>query len=153
MLTPQSVAADLDRFLETYLPPAQAIGMKLKHYDGQQLVLTAPLDPNINDKLTAFGGSLFSVTVMTCWGMVYLKCRERGLDPNIVIGHSEIDFLAPVEEELEAICEAPEASVWEQFFARVAERGRARIDLNATVFKGAETAVSYSGRYALIGQK
>ena len=40
------------------IAPAHVLGIKWSNYSNGQLTLTAPLDLNLNDKGTAFAGSL-----------------------------------------------------------------------------------------------
>ena len=50
----------LDDFIAKYLPTAQHMQIRVENYDGSSLRLHAPLAPSINDKLTAFGGSIYA---------------------------------------------------------------------------------------------
>ncbi|MGK0440671.1 MAG: thioesterase domain-containing protein [Pseudohongiellaceae bacterium] len=97
--------------------------MKVHHYDGQSLSLSIDLNPSLNDKLTAWGGSLYGLTVMICWGMFYLKCRERNINPNWVVSHGEIDYLVPVDEAL--IVSAGDGSTldWDEVFDKMSVKG------------------------------
>lgn len=132
---------------------AQYLGMKVQSYDGQTLSLSIDLKPSLNDKLTAWGGSLYGLTVMNCWGMYYLQCRERGIDPNLVVSHGEIDYLAPVAEELiVSSCDAS-AIDWDDVFAKVGSKGRATVSLSAEVTNREGKAVQFTGRYTLVGVK
>lgn len=141
---------DLSEFVERWLPSARAMQLRVQYYDGGVLELAAPLSLNDNDKGTAFGGSLYTLVVLSGWGMVYLRCRERGLEPNIVVSHGEIEYLRPVTTDpLVARCDASDAD-FERFFATHAERGKAAIALAATVSSDGSDAVLFSGRYAII---
>ena len=55
----EAALEDLRRYTRE-LPPVAAIQAQVDAYDGQRLVLTAPLSANVNDKGTAFGGSMTS---------------------------------------------------------------------------------------------
>ena len=46
---------------------ARHIGIVVERADDSGIILSAPLLPNANYKGTAFGGSLFSVAVLTGW--------------------------------------------------------------------------------------
>ena len=104
-----SVHADLfTAFIQRHLPAAINMGIEVVAYDGDTLQCRAPLSLNYNDKLTAFGGSLYVLCVLTCWGMVYLRTRERGLDGDLVVSKGEIEYRAPVAGEFfSAVCDAP----------------------------------------------
>lgn len=137
-------------FIQAHLPLARAMGLRADYYDGQRLDLSAPLELNINDKLTAFGGSLYNVAVMACWGMVYLQCRERGLDPNIVVGHAEVDYLLPVPDaRIVASCQL-KPGAFDEFFSRYDAGGRARVELHSQVNCDGRPALQFKGQYAIV---
>ncbi|MCR8923372.1 thioesterase domain-containing protein [Dasania sp. GY-MA-18] len=143
----------LSDFLNQHMEMAQHMDMKVQHYNGDCLALSIALKPSLNDKLTAWGGSLYGLCVMAGWGMYYLKCREQGINPNIVVSHGEIDYLAPVADELiVALCHG-QAIDWSSVFARVRSHGKATVALTATVNSAGSTAVTFKGRYTLVGIK
>lgn len=147
------VAAKLDAFIARHLPTAQHMELAVADYDSQSLTLRAPLAPSINDKLTAFGGSIYVVAVMACWGMVYLRCVEHGLDPDIVVAKAEIDYLKPVSDDIVARSVATDDSDWARFFRDFDERGRAKIALCSEVITADGVAARFSGTYAIVGVK
>lgn len=147
-----TVSHYLTEFFAQHLPITEYLGMRVHNYDGDSFSLAIDLQPSINDKMTAFGGSLYAVCVMNCWGMCYLQARERGIDPNMVVTHAEIDYLAPVDSEvIVATTYQPEAMNWEEFFDSFNNRGRARAKLNSTILCNGKEAVKFSGQYAIIG--
>ncbi|MFT6551513.1 MAG: thioesterase domain-containing protein [Zhongshania marina] len=145
--------AALDDFIGKYLPTAQHMQISVEHYDGSSLRLHAPLAPSINDKLTAFGGSIYVVAVMACWGMVYMRCVDYGLDPDIVVAEASIEYLKPVTGDIVASSLVSDEKNWENFFHRFEERGKAKIDLSSEIIVNGEVAVRFKGLYAIIGVK
>ncbi|MBB3226144.1 thioesterase domain-containing protein [Luteibacter sp. Sphag1AF] len=116
----------LETFILNGIPLARSMNLSIASYDGDRLVMAAPLGPNINDKGCAFGGSLASVMTLACWALVELACRERGEDCDVFVGESTVRYLAPVWDDIRAeACLAPHSS-WKTFFATLAARGRAR---------------------------
>ncbi len=143
-------ADNLSRFFEQHLPLVQQMQLGVESYDGQTLILSAPLAPNINDKLTAFGGSLYNVAVMSCWGMTFLKTQEHGIVCNQVVTRANIAYKRPVKGSLRAICHAPEDELIEQFIQSFRERGKAKLDLKSSINCGGKTAVEFEGQYAIL---
>lgn len=126
--------------------------MRCHFYDGRTFSLAIDLSPSLNDKLTAFGGSLYCACVMNGWGMIYLQCRQRGINPNMVVTRGEIDYLAPVDEEpIVASCVASEEWLWDDFADRVRRRGKARIGVASLIRCQGREAVRFSGQYAVVG--
>jgi thioesterase domain-containing protein len=116
-------------------------------YDGKTLVLEAPLEPNVNDKGTAFGGSLFSLLVLSGWGLLHLKLREAGANADLMIHKSSATYTLPVTGTIRARCELPDTQVHERFIHDVQSRGRGTIKLTACIMIGRRTAVEFMGTY------
>ncbi|MFT6757075.1 MAG: thioesterase domain-containing protein [Chitinophagales bacterium] len=140
----------LNNFVINTLDLAVSMDIAIESYDRETLVLSAPLEKNINDKNTAFGGSLYVLNVMTCWGMVYMKCREGGIEiPNIVVSHAEIDYLAPVSDKI-IIASCTISDEFDGFIEYYDGNGRSRVRLQSSVVTAGKTAVLFKGKYAII---
>jgi len=150
--SPQAVSEKLSTFFKTHLPITQFMEMDVESYDGSTLVLSAPLAPNINDKQTAFGGSLYNAAVMACWGMAHLKTLEAGIECNQVVTKGSIEYKAPVQGSIRAICHAPSEEEVLQFIEHFKARGRSRITLHATIECSGKTAVEFEGTYAILAE-
>ncbi len=151
-LNSDAVSAQLSAFFQAHLPITQFMNMDVESYDGKTLILHAPLGPNINDKQTAFGGSLYNAAVMACWGMAYLKTQEAGIRCNQVVTQGSIEYKAPVQGDIRAICHAPSNEVVDQFIEHFKHKGRSRITLNATIECSGKTAVEFEGTYAILSE-
>jgi thioesterase domain-containing protein len=143
-------AAALERTLHSEIPLSQAMGIRVAGYDGRCLRLAAPLAPNINHKLTAFGGSLYSLAVLCGWGMLHLKLAEAGLHKHIVIQESNIRYLRPVNQEMQAECCVDEAEL-RSFLKTLEKHDRARIALVVAIRRKDQPAVEFAGRYVVHG--
>lgn len=146
----KDISQKLTDFLKAHVPATQYMGLEVQHYDGKTLQLSAPLAPNINDKNTAFGGSLYCLCVMSCWGMLYLKTQEKGIACNQVVMQSSINYYAPVDDTIVATCESPDPAVLDDFFNRFTNTGRAKISLQSHIECNGKKAVSFEGQYALL---
>src|SRR5690606_24608867 len=51
------------------MPPARAMQLRITAGHADRLRLEAPLAANVNDKGTAFGGSLVSLMTLAAWGL------------------------------------------------------------------------------------
>ncbi len=135
------------------LPPLAAIQARVAAYDGQRLHLTAPLAANVNDKGSAFGGSMTSLMTYAGWGLVTLQLQQAGLRADVFVADSTVRYLKPLYAELraEAVL-APEQS-WELFLATLAQRGRARIHLQARMIgTEGEVMADLASRYVAIAK-
>ena len=145
-----NAAQRLEALLHDEIPLTRAMQVGVAGYDGRCLRLAAPLAPNINHKLTAFGGSLYTLAVLCGWGLIHLKLDEAGLHRHIVIQESSIRYLHPVEADMVAACCVEDAAL-ERFLRTLQRHGRARLELDVAVGSAGETAVAFSGRYVVHG--
>ncbi len=128
-----ATAAALVRFIRDEIPLARAMDLQLEAHTHDRLSLAVPLAPNVNDKGCAFGGSLVSLMTLAGWALVELALRERGEDCDVFVGESTVRYLAPVWSDFRADAELALASDWATFFATLAARGRARVEVNCAV--------------------
>lgn len=112
---------------------ARAMQLSLRVYDGAQLTMSAPLQPNINDKGCAFGGSLVSLMTLAGWGVVVLKLKDLGRDCDVYVQDSTVRYLAPLWSDLTAVAQLAEGQTWDDFAQALAQRGRARTTVECRV--------------------
>jgi thioesterase domain-containing protein len=159
LLSPKQVSETLKSFFLDHLPITQFMGLEVESYDGDTLILTAPLEPNINDKQTAFGGSLYNAAVMACWGMIYLKTQEKDIECNQVVAEGSMKYIAPVSGRIRAICHAPSEEELTAFFEQFDLKGRAKMTLKAAIYNDTyvmkidpetKPSVTFTGLYAIL---
>jgi len=141
----------LEQFVIEHLPLARAAGICVDEYSGGTLVVSAPLEKNINDKGTAFGGSLYNLCVITAWGMTDLKAKELGLEGDIVVAKGEIDYLRPLKGRLIATVVAPSEADLLHIKKSYESRGKAIFLLEVTVLDESNNiCVKFHGKYAVL---
>jgi len=138
----------LERTLHQEVPLTRQMGIRVEDHDGRELVLKADFEPNVNIHGTAFGGSLFSICAITCWGLLHLKFEEAEVGAHSVLGEAGIRYLRPVKGEIEARCRIPEAG-FERFMTRVEERQKAAIRLQAVIHTGGRERVHFWGEFSV----
>ncbi|MDH5377398.1 MAG: thioesterase domain-containing protein [Gammaproteobacteria bacterium] len=140
----------LTELLHHEIPLTEAMGLKAQTYDGNSLSLFAPLEPNRNHKSTAFGGSLYSVAVLTGWGLLQLKLSEAEISGQVVIQKSSAEYLLPVKSGLVSQCEFVDTKAWERMKKTLQRRTRARLSLRVRILsENGETAMLFEGDYVV----
>ena len=95
----------LQNKLHTEIPLTKFMQLNIEEYNKKELITTAPLDININDKGTAFGGSLSTITIISSWSLCWLISQELHYDSkNIVVIKNENRYLKPVTKNIVCIC-------------------------------------------------
>lgn len=145
--------AELRALLHREVPLSGHMGVAAASYDGDTLVLTAELEPNINIHGTAFGGSMYSLAALCGWSLLRLRLEDESLQAEVVVGSARIDYRRPVRSQLaaRAACDTRDFDA----FAERVRRGR-RASIEVTVELGSiddrewvEAAV-FTGVYASV---
>lgn len=140
----------LQNRLHTDIPIAQQMGIEVSAYDGKTLSLKAPLANNINHKQTAFGGSLYSVSVLTGWSLIYLLLAEENLAGHIVIQKTQTHFLQPVTQDLLTHCRIESEKEKQRFLKIYRRKGIARLHLQVAIEdENGQPQLSFEGDYVV----
>jgi thioesterase domain-containing protein len=150
MLQPASAfGADyLQERIDREIVLARPMGVIVESADDLSLVLRAPLAPNANHKGTAFGGSLYSLAVLTGWAWLTRFLATRKLDAEAVIQESSMRFLKPVHGEMRACLEIPAAADIDKFQKMLVRADRGRIRLQVKMHEGSALATIFDGLFA-----
>ena len=136
------------------MPPVAAMRVEVEGIRDDVLRLTAPLSANVNDKGNAFGGSLTSLMTVAGWGLVTLKLRLAGLKAEVYVADSQIRYLAPLYGDLVAEATFAQGQSMEAFIDTLVQRGRARIQVEASVLlPEGGMATTLSGRFVAIAKR
>lgn len=139
----------LQEVLHTEIPLTKHIGLSVVEYTDLSLTLSAPLENNINHKCTAFGGSLYSVSVLSGWGLIYLLLKQHNLSGHIVIQESHIKFINPVNSAITSKCTFQSTQQCDKFINMYNRKGVARIKLTSKISSDNENAVIFNGSYVV----
>lgn len=132
------------------IPITTAMAISVDEASAQYVSLKAPLEGNTNHQGTGFGGSIYSLAVLAGWGLLTAWLKEQELDASVVIKTATMDYLRPVEGDLYAACGIPDGWDEDRLMRMLEKRGRAKVNLMATVTTDAGEAAALSGDYVVI---
>lgn len=145
---------ELQEVMHSEIPLTKEIGIEIRDYTNLSLTIFAPLEKNINHKCTAFGGSLYSVSVLSGWGLIYLVLRQHGLSGHIVIQESNTKFIKPIESDITARCSFQSTDQCGKFLTMYKRKGVARVALESRILsKNNEVGVIFKGSYVIHTEK
>jgi thioesterase domain-containing protein len=137
--------------LDQSIPLTRAMQLKVAAWSDQGLTLMAPLAPNINDKGSAFGGSLSAVLTLAAWGLLWLRTKQSHMACDLMIHRGEIRYVRPVTGPIIALCPQPGELEWQRFADQFASRGKARIRLRPVVLDSAgQEAVTFQSEFVAL---
>ena len=142
------LCAELERTWHREIPMSAAMQIEVVEFANDQLVVRAPLAPNVNVHGTAFAGSLYAIAALCGWGMTWLQLKSRHIEGNIVIADGHIHYAAPVQQEIIAMCRFGGAEL-ETAMARLTSTGKTRFKLECVIDAHGDEAAHFTGDYAV----
>ncbi len=123
--------------------PAKTLGIEVSRQWKNGIELSAPLEKNLNDKGTAFAGSIASMLTLAGWALITRALQRAGMAADVLAVKSEAEFTAPVTGRLTAACETTEAET-ARVLAELQARGRSRIQLCSEIPGCARMTASFA---------
>jgi thioesterase domain-containing protein len=140
----------LERYLHDHIPVSAAMGIHVERIGSDTIVLSAPLDLNVNHHRTAFGGSISALATLAAWSYVHLLLGAREVHAALVIQRHEIDYLKPIAGEFTAESAPAGPDDIRRFFEQIAARGKGRLSVKAAVRFGGQTCAEFVGQFVAI---
>jgi thioesterase domain-containing protein len=113
----------LQEVLNSEIPLTNYNGIKIGKHTDLSLTLHALLINNINHKSTAFGGSIYSVSVLSGRGLIYLLLKQHNLSGYIVIQESNLKYIKPVTSDITAKCSFTSTEQQDRFIKMYKRKG------------------------------
>jgi thioesterase domain-containing protein len=141
---------EFEKFLHDQIPITKGMEVGVEEFNTSKVRLSAKLAPNINDKGTAFGGSISSLMTLCGWSMAFMIMMETDPLAQVVIQKSNINYLVPITGDFSAECVLGDGEVKEQFLDMYSERKKGRLKLKVRCYSGDTLSAEYEGMYVAL---
>ena len=152
--TPESLfTPELTQWIKESIPLLSSMEVNFDYFQNGELIISCPLEPNINDKGTAFGGSIAALATICGWLYTTLHARTVVENCAAVIADSHLTYHAPGKGKISAQCQA---TVPNEFFDRLSNHRKAKLELAVELFSKEDQnhqsthIASYKGIYVAI---
>ena len=136
--------------LHSEIPLTKLMEIKIQDYNESELITTAPLSININDKGTAFGGSLATMTIISSWSICWLISKELGFDSNnIVVIKNENSYKKPVTKDIICHTTKPTIEQLNILKEKLEKKKSASIKIYSKIIEDGEICVEFEGYYVI----
>ena len=136
--------------LHNEIPLTKLMQLQIENYNNKELITKAPLKVNINDKGTAFGGSLSTMTIISSWSLCWLISQELGFDSkNIVVIKNENRYLTPVTKDIICHTLKPTPNEIEVLKKKLKTKGSASIKISSSIIEDGDICVEFDGVYVI----
>lgn len=143
--------SELQAYLHQHIPLSQAMAVTVVEASAQQVVLSAPLAPNINHRDTVFGGSASAVAILAAWSMLHLRLSAEGLGSRLVIQRNTMDYLAPMAGTFTAVAQAPDPQAWKSLTRMLQRKGLGRIVQASSLHCNGQPSGRLEGEFVAFG--
>jgi thioesterase domain-containing protein len=142
--------ADLDQLAQRvreHIPLTRHLQFSLQAFSEGRLILSAPLDANINDKGTMFAGSQAALLALAGWCLTTLEAEQQVARSDVLAMHNSLRYLRPVTGDvlIDVTCSAEHLSRFRQQLGR-GERAVLAIEAEARNADG-KVASRYQAEY------
>jgi thioesterase domain-containing protein len=137
-------------YLHEHIPLSKAMGVTVLKADSSSVVLSAPLEPNLNHLNTAFGGSISSLAILAGWSVVHFGLQRAGFPCRVVIKNNTVSYDKPITGEFRAQCSAPDAATWQSFLTTLKRKNMARITIVSFLECGSEIVGKMEGVFVAV---
>lgn len=139
--------SDLELYLHDHIPLSRAMAVQVISITEDNVVLGAPLEPNINHRDTVFGGSASSVAILAAWSLLHVKVLAAGFPSRLVIQSNSMDYLSPISGAFTARSALEPSANWDGFVRMLARKGVGRIGVGAELLYEGNVAGQLHGEF------
>lgn len=137
----------LQKYLNERIPVSRAMGVEVLEAGLKQVVIRAPLAPNINHMNTAFGGSVSAVAMLSAWSLLYVRLVNEDIKSHIVIHKTAVTFERPIVDTFTSTTVFDDKPTWEEFVSKLKTKGKAGLNLSSVLMCGGSPAGSLEGYF------
>ena len=138
----------LVNYLRQNVPLSKHMEIAAGEHTREWFELSAPLPPNLNDKQTAFGGSLATLCTLSGWCISSYLCKAIDNKIDIAVLDSQIRYRLPVTSDpIVARAYFPVQEIIDKFIQDLHNKGASRLKLDVQIFSEGKPAVIFSGQY------
>jgi thioesterase domain-containing protein len=119
----------------------------------RHVTLAAPLAPNINHRLTVFGGSASAVAILAAWSLLHTRLQAAGAQARLVIQRNTMSYEVAIAGPFTATARVPGAEAWTAFLHMLNRKGKARVDVESVLDYEGRVAARFEGTFVALGSR
>ncbi|MDB5341767.1 MAG: thioesterase [Schlesneria sp.] len=144
-------SSDLQQYLHEHIPLSKAMSVKVVSVGLETVMLSAPLQPNINHRETVFGGSASALAILAAWCLIHTKLTSEGIVSRLVIHENTMSYDKPITGEFTAVSKLQNQELWPKFKAMLRRKGKARIFVAADLIFQGQVTGRFTGEFVALG--
>jgi thioesterase domain-containing protein len=141
----------IQAYLYEQIPVSKAMQVQVIIVKPDLVILTAPLQPNINHRSTVFGGSASALAILSAWTLVNFRLKSEGIQTRLVIQKNSISYDQPITSDFEAVCSLTDRQVWTKFIKILQRKKKSRITVNSFIQCQRQQVGKFTGVFVALG--
>ncbi|MDD3223661.1 MAG: YiiD C-terminal domain-containing protein [Clostridium sp.] len=137
----------MKQLLHQQIPITKAMEFGVIEFTKSKVRVSAKLEPNINHKSIAFGGSINCLMTVCGWAMMFANIKVIDPDVHIVIQKSNINYLLPIKGDFIAECELTDEESKRKFLEMYSKHKKGRLNLKVYCYDKDTLLAKYEGQY------
>lgn len=150
MIGEQVVSNDLEQYLHDHIPLSKAMEVSVIAANVGEVVLSAPLAPNINHRDTVFGGSASAVAILAAWSLLHIRLQSAGVPSRLVIQRNTMEYELPIVGEFTARSSIVDDRDWQLFMRMLTRKGKARITVSSVLEYAGQVVGRLTGEFVAL---
>jgi thioesterase domain-containing protein len=144
-------ATSLQQYLHDHIPLSKAMQVSVVSISLESVLLSAPLDPNINHRETVFGGSASALAILSAWSLLHYRLQAQHTGCRIVIQRNTMEYELPIQGKFFARSALAQPEQWPSFLRLLSRKGKARISVTSVIEHLGQRVGGFSGEFVAIG--
>jgi len=134
------------------IPLVEFMRLSVTEISDSQIIATAPIEPNINDKNTVFGGSSAALMTICGWSLIKSNLEHQQIDNDVVIHQAKTDWVKAQEDDLIIEANLDEAIIWRDIaYKLAANKGSLKVNVNCQVLNtNREVCTTMMARFVIL---
>ena len=144
---------ELQNYFRSNIPVADFMNFKVEDLKPYSVKLSAPLKPNYNHYMTAFGGSIATLGILAGWAILHFKTVEEKIRCVLVIQESNMKYLRPSNNDFEAVSDSLDEKQWDDFKSKLLSDGKAKISMMTNLYSEGKLIATHKGTFVGIAKE
>jgi thioesterase domain-containing protein len=141
---------ELQQYLRDHIPLSHAMQVEVVALSDEAVVLRAPLAPNTNHHATIFGGSASALAILAAWSLLHTRLTNHAVSARLVIQRNTMEYERAISSDFTARSFLPGPEHWPRFIHTLTRRGKARIEVVATLEARGEITGRFTGEFVAL---
>ncbi|PCJ63006.1 MAG: hypothetical protein COA79_02500 [Planctomycetota bacterium] len=129
------------------IPLLKSMKAKVFQSEDGEFSMKAPLGPNQNHVMSAFGGSIAALATAAGWGVIVGELKKGNISASVVVVKSSIKYIQPIMSDFIASCKTEPIVRWTKFKDKLKTTSHSKIKICVNVVCNHEVCAILEGTF------